>query len=222
MDDSQPQISFAAARARFGSAPRVIIRLVIGLAALSLIGAALTVFMLRDHAANTAARQTYPPDYVYGVLAYDLNDPAPTSYGSFMATAVRLVNSDDLFEVNVSLSLDNRQDSPINVPSLDELRVVNTDGAEATYLGGAWRDDPIVSAHTSTSGEFRFAAPQAGGMLILEYREPNAETPIRVAVGYALEHPDVSMIEKRHPPSPRLGSPSSLSSVARTASIGGG
>ena len=129
------------------------------------------------------------------MLAYDLNDPVPTSYGSFTETAVRLVNSDDRSEVNVSLSVDNRQDVPIKVPMPDELRLVSTDGAEGTYLGGGWRDDPLVSARSSTSGDFRFAAPPTGGMLILEYHERTAETPIRIAVGYVVVHPAASTIE---------------------------
>jgi hypothetical protein len=173
----------------------MIIRLVIGLTALCLIGAALTAFVLRDTTAKTPARKQYPPDLVYGVLAYDLSDPAPTTYGSFTADAVRIHESDSVTEVNVSLSADNRQDGPINLPTLDELRVVNTDGAEATYLGGGWRGDSIMRAHSSSSGEFRFAAPRAGGMLILEYRERTAETPIRIAVGYALEHSDAPEIQ---------------------------
>jgi hypothetical protein len=195
MVDTQHNISFSAARARFGSSRRVIVRLMSGLAALSLIGAAVTAFIVLNHPVNTPARLSYPPDLVDGVLAYDLNDAVDTSYGWFTETAVHLSNSDDGSEVTVSLSVDNRQDVPIKVPPVDELRVVNTAGAEATYLGGGWRGDPIVSARSSTSGDFRFGAPPTGGMLILEYRERSADTPIRIAVGYALEHPDVAMIE---------------------------
>ena len=171
------------------------IRLVIGPLALCLIGAVLTIFLLRDHAAETPARKVYPPDLVYGVLAYDLTDPAPTSYGLFTADAVHLDESGSVTELNVSLSVDNRQDGLIDPPALDELRIVTPDGAEATYLGGGWRGDPVVHARSSISGEFRFAAPPAGGMLILEYRERMTETPIRIAVGYALERSGVSAIQ---------------------------
>ena len=83
--------------------------------------------------------------------------------------------------------MENRQDNPINVPTLDELRIVNTAGAEATYLGGGWHGNPVVGPGSSSSGEFRFNAPPDGGMLILEYREQTDGTPIRVAVGYAPE-----------------------------------
>jgi hypothetical protein len=172
----------------------MITRLAIGLIALCLIGAALTAFVLRDHTADTPGRKLYPPDLVYGVLAYDMTDPAPTSYGSFTADAVHLEVSDSVTEVNLSLSVDNRQDGPINLPTLDEMRVVNTNGAEATFIGGGWHGDPIVRAHSSSSGEFRFAAPAAGGMLILEYRERQTGTPIRIAVGYALEPSDASAV----------------------------
>jgi hypothetical protein len=185
MHGNQPQVPFAAARARRNRQP-MIIRLTIGLTALCLIGAALAVFVLRDRTPQTPARKFYPPDLVYGVLAYDLTDPAPTTYGSFWADAVHLDESGSVTEFNISLTVDNLQDGPINLPTLDELRVVNTDGAEATYLGGGWHDS-IVGPRSSSSGEFRFAAPAAGGMLILEYRERNTGTPIRIAVGYALD-----------------------------------
>jgi hypothetical protein len=194
MHATQPQIPFAAAPARRASRLPTIIRLVIGMTALCLIGATLAAFVLRDDTARTPARKVYPPDLVGDVLAYDLRDPATTTYGSFTADAVQLVESGDVAQVDVSLSVDNRQDGPIDVPTLDELRLVNMDGAEATYLGGGWRDS-IVRAHSSSSGEFRFAAPRVGGMLILEYRERNAEPPIRVAVGYALERSDASAVE---------------------------
>jgi hypothetical protein len=173
-------------------ATQMLKRLVFGLT-LCLIGAVFTAFVLRDHAASTPAPKVYAPDPVWGVLAYDLTDPAPTSYGSFWADAVHLDESGSLTQVDVTLNVDNQQDRPISLPTLDELRVVNTDGAEATYLGGGWRADAMVGARASASGEFRFAAPPVGGMLILEYREPTAETPIRIAVGYALEHPHASI-----------------------------
>jgi hypothetical protein len=187
MHDNQPQVPVASARARSSNRKRVIIRLIVGLAAVYLAGAALAVFMLRERPADTPARKFYPPDFVNGVLAYDMTDPAPTSYGYFTADKVHLDESGSLTEVELSLSVDNRQDGPITVPTLDELRVVSTDGAEATYLGGGWHGDPIVGARSSSSGEFRFAAPPAGGTLILEYREQSDATPIRVAVGYARE-----------------------------------
>jgi hypothetical protein len=187
MHGVQPQIPSAAVRVRYGDGRQRVIRLIIGLATLYLIGAAVAVFVVRDQTPTTPARKVYPPDLVYdGVLAYDLTDPAPTAYGSFTADAVHLDESGTLTEVTLSLTVDNHRDSPIDLPRLDDLRVVNTDGAEATYLGGGWHDS-MVRARSSSSGEFRFAAPPAGGMLILEYREGIDGTPVRFAVGYALQ-----------------------------------
>jgi hypothetical protein len=184
MHQTQQLRPLAAARAQFARSKP----LIIGLLVLYLIAAGFMVLVTRQQAPSAPAKKVYPPDLVYGVLAYDLTDPAPTTYGSFVADAVHLDNSRSRTEVDVTLSVENQKNAPMDLPALDQLRVVNTDGAEATYLGGGWRGDSVLGARSSTSGEFRFAAPPTGGMLILEYREPNSETPIRVSVGYALEH----------------------------------
>jgi hypothetical protein len=170
---------------------RVIVRLIFGLVAAYLLGTGLTLFVLPRLAPDAPARKFYPPDYVDGALAYDVSDPAPTSYGYFTADEVHLDDSGSLTEIDVSLSVDNRQNGPIDVPTPDALRVVTTGGAEATYLGGGWNGNPVVGARSSSSGVFHFAAPPVGGQLILEYREhPDGDgTPIRVAVGYARERP---------------------------------
>ena len=162
----------------------------IGLGMLALI--ALLALFMGSQTADTAARMLYPPDPVNGVLAYDLHDAVPTSYGAFTETAVSLVNGDERAEVTVALRVDNDRYLPIQAPGLDELRMVTTDGLEATYLDGGWGIASIVGPRSSTTGEFHFAAPPAGGMLILEYREPSAQEPIRFAVGYALEHVEAS------------------------------
>ena len=168
---------------------RVIVRLIFGLTAFYVLGAGLTPLVLSQRGADAPVRKMYPPDYVDGVLAYDVSDPAPTSYGYFTADQVHLDDSGNATEIDLSLSVDNRQNGPIDVPGPDALRVVTTGGAEATYLGGGWSANPVVGARSSSSGEFRFAAPPAGGQLILEYREHQDGTPIRVAVGYARERP---------------------------------
>jgi hypothetical protein len=186
MHQTQQLRPLAAARAQFARSKP----LIVGLLVLYLIGAGFIVLVTRDQTPNAPAKKVYPPDLVYGVLAYDLTDPAPTSYGSFVADAVHLDNSGSPTEVDITLSVENQKDAAVDLPALDQLRVVNTDGAEATYLGGNWRGDSVLRARASASGEFRFAAPPAGGMLILEYREPNSQAPIRVSVGYALEHSD--------------------------------
>ena len=192
MHDTRTQGPVTAARAWLGGRRRVIVRLIFGLTALYLLGAALTLLVVPERAADAPVRKFYPPDYVDGVLAYDVSDPAPTSYGYFTADEVHLEDSGSLTEIDLSLSVDNRQNRPIDVPTPDALRVVTTGGAEATYLGGGWNGKPVVGAGSSSSGEFRFAAPPAGGQLILEYREHQNGTPIRVAVGYARERPSAS------------------------------
>jgi hypothetical protein len=195
MHDSRTQGPITAARAWFRRRQRVIVRIIFGLTAFYLLGAGLTLLVVPERAADAPVRKFYPPDYVDGVLAYDVSDPAPTSYGYFTADKVHLDDSGSSTEIDLSLSVDNRQNGPIDVPRPDALRVVTTGGAEATYLGGGWNGNPVVGARSSSSGEFRFAAPPAGGQLILEYREQQDGTPIRVAVGYARERPSASSDE---------------------------
>ena len=76
MDQSEPQVPDAAGRARFGDREQVVIRLIVGLTALCLVGAMLAGFALPERTTDTPARKFYPPDLVYGVLAYDVTDPA--------------------------------------------------------------------------------------------------------------------------------------------------
>lgn len=160
-------------------------RLIIGLAVLFLIGANIGVFALRLQTTNAPARKLYAPDPVGDVMAYDMTDPAPTTYGTFTADKVHIDASSDPTQIDLALSVDNTQYWPIAAPTLDELRVVTTEGAEATYLGGGWQGDAMVAPRSSRSGEFHFAAPPAGGMLILEYRERSDSTPLHFVVGYA-------------------------------------
>jgi hypothetical protein len=148
---------------------------------------ALAALLLRSQLVDAGPRMLYPPDPVNGVLAYDLRDAVPTTYGAFTETAASLVNGDERSEVTVALRVDNDGYLPIQAPAVDQLRMVTTDGLEATYLDGGWGMASLVGPRSSTTGEFHFAAPPAGGMLILEYRERTADAPIRIAVGYALE-----------------------------------
>jgi hypothetical protein len=163
-----------------------------GLALVALVGLAVATFVLVGRSASTPPRMLYPPDPVNGVIAYDLNDAVPTTYGVFTETAVRLMTAEDGSDVTVALRVDNDRFLPMQAPALDELRMVTTDGVEATYLDGGWGTASVIWPRSSSTGEFHFAAPPAGGMLILEYREPSAQEPIRIAVGYALEHADAS------------------------------
>jgi hypothetical protein len=145
---------------------------------------------------NTGIRTTFPPDLVNDVMAYDVNDLAPTTYGTLTETLVHVTNTDERTELDLTLSVDNQQLLPINAPTLSQLRVINQDGAEATYLGGSWQDNQIVLPHTSASGEFRFAAPPTGGMFVLEYREHPDTTPIYMAVGYVLPSTDAVQLDQ--------------------------
>jgi hypothetical protein len=189
MNLAHNEAALTPARAQSGIGRQVIVNS--GLVALCLIGAALA-FILWSFSLNPNVRATYAPDLVNGVLAYDVGDPAPTSYGYLTETIVHLSNSADSSEVNLSLTVDNRQFIPMMVPATGQLRVINEHGEEATLIGGGWHDGQIVPPYWSASADFRFAAPPAGGMLLLEYREHANDTPVRMAVGYVLEHPEAA------------------------------
>jgi len=188
---AQDKAPFTPARARSAGHPQRITGLLGGLGALGLICAGAAAIMLKLNSDGATLRKAYPPDVINGVLAYDVMDAAPTGYGWFTETAVSVSNSEETSEVDFSLRVDNRRFLPMTVPTLDQLRVVNPDGTEAKYLDGGWHGQ-IVLPYLSTSGDFRFAAPPTGGMLLLEYREQVDETPIRIAVGYTLEHPQAA------------------------------
>jgi hypothetical protein len=191
MDVAQHEPELAQAPAQPDSRQHVISRVGISLTALCLLGAAVTAFvLLRPSGGNAPVRTAYPPDLVNGVLAYDVNDTAPTSYGKITETVVHISNSENSSEVDFSLTVDNSQLLPISAPSVDQFRVTNENGLEATYLGGGWHDGQWVLPQLSASAEFRFAAPPGGGMLLLEYREHAEAQPIRIAVGFAAEHPE--------------------------------
>ena len=163
------------------------IRFTIGLTALFLIGAASAALVLKAQTPN-APRKIYPPDPTWGVVAYDLTDSAHTSYGWFTADTAHLDESGSQTRIDITAHVDNEQFAPLAAPTLAQVRVVTTEGAEATYLGGGWRGDSPVFWRSSRSGEFQYAVPDAGGMLILEYREPGSDTPVHVVVGYARPH----------------------------------
>jgi hypothetical protein len=188
---AQDETPLAPAPHRSAGRRPVLIGLLGPLLALGLICAGAAAIMLGMNKDNAALRKAYPPDLVNGVLAYDVMDSAPTSYGWITETAVSVTNTEETSEVDFSLSVDNRKFLPMGAPALGQLRVINPDGSEATYLDGGWQNQ-IVLPYLTTSGDFRFAAPPTGGMLLLEYREHADDTPIRIAVGYTLEHPDAA------------------------------
>jgi hypothetical protein len=180
------EAALAPARAQSGIGRQVILNG--GLVALCLVGAA-AAFILWSYSLNPNVRATYAPDIVNGVLAYDVGDPAPTSYGFLTETVVHVSNAEDSSQVDLSLTVDNRQLLPITVPSTAQLRVINQDGAEATLISGGWPAGQIVFPYWRASADFEFAAPPTGGMLLMEYREHADDTPVRMAVGYTLQHP---------------------------------
>jgi hypothetical protein len=188
---TQEETPLAPARNRSTGLPQLITGLLGGLVALGLVFAGAAAIMFGINRDNAALQKAYPPDLVNGVLAYDVMDSAPTSYGWITETVASVTNSEETSEINFSLSVDNRTFLPMKAPVLGQLRVINPDGTEASYLSGGWHNQ-IVLPYLSASGDFRFAAPPAGGMLLLEYREHADDVPIRIAVGYTQEHPDAA------------------------------
>ena len=100
-------------------------------------------------------------------------------------TRAELTPLADSLEVHVSVRVDNTRDAPIDVPRLEDLRLLNTLGAEVNPVPGMWSGPAVLIAHASGTVDLEFLAPRGAGLLWLEYRDPAGQWPIRVVLGSA-------------------------------------
>ena len=164
----------------------------VGVTWLAVLGAVMSTSILRGNETSSGRR---PVRANAPGVVYEMNEEAPTSFGSITGSALDLVNSDGATEVSFSITLANNQNVDVQAPEVEDFKVVNNRGEEGVYLGGNWTSEPVLRAQSSTSADLRFAAPLEGGILSLEYRERNADQPIRIALGYATERPGRSARE---------------------------
>jgi hypothetical protein len=159
-----------------------LIAVIAGVTWLALIGAVLGSNILSDGSGGGASHHSSLPSYA----AYNMQEVAPTSYGSLSVFRADLTPVADLVEVHVSVRVDNNQDAQVDAPRFEDLRLINTHGAEAKPQPGGWSGPAVLIAHSSATVDLNYLAAQDMGLLWLEYRDPAGKWPIRVVLGSAL------------------------------------
>jgi hypothetical protein len=100
-------------------------------------------------------------------------------------TRADLTPQADLTEVHVSMHVVNNQDAQIDAPRFEDLRLINTNEAEAKPQPGGWNGPAVLVGHSSATIELTYLAPRDMGLLWLEYRDPRITWPLRVVLGSA-------------------------------------
>lgn len=149
--------------------------IIVGVTWLALIGGILSSYIL----GGAGIKSHYIPAYA----AHDLHEVVPTSYGTFSVTRAELTPLADSVEIHVSMHAENKLDGPAEAPRIDDLRLINTGGAEGQPTNGSWSGPAFMLAHSTATVDVTFRAAQGMGLLWLEYREPSALYPFRFALG---------------------------------------
>jgi hypothetical protein len=160
------------------SGQHVLIGVIAGVTWLALIGGVLSDYIFSQGAA--ASRHSLP-----SYVAYNTLQAAPTSFGSLLVTRADLTTSADGVQLDVSLHVDNTRDTQVDAPRLEDLRLINTLGAQANVAIARWSGPAVLIPHSSGTVDLEFLAPRDAGLLWLEYRDPSGQWPIRVALGGA-------------------------------------
>ena len=154
--------------------------IVAGVTWLALVGGALSSAILSNGGAATHRSHSLP-----AYVAYNMQEQAPTSFGSLSVYRADMASLGDLVEVRLSLRVDNTHDAPIDAPRVEDLRLINSVGREARPEPGGWRGPAVLAAHSSTTVDLTYVAPSDLGLMWLEYRDPELQWPIRVVLGSA-------------------------------------
>jgi hypothetical protein len=179
---SGPVVALAAASPRrLLDGQRALIGVIAGVTWLALIGGVLSSYILSDGTGWGAGHHSSLPSYA----AYNMQEVAPTSFGSVSVFRADLTPMADAVEVHVSMRVDNNQAAQVDAPRLEDLRLINTHGAEAKPQPAAWSGPAVLIAHSSATVDLKYLAPQDMGLLWLEYRDPAGKWPIRVVLGSA-------------------------------------
>jgi hypothetical protein len=160
---------------------RALLAVIGGVTWLALVGGFLSSYILID--GSGGSHHSSLPAYA----AYNKQEQVPTSFGSLSVFRTDLTPVGDQVEVHVAMRVDNKQDGQIDAPRFEDLRLINTIGAEAKPKPGGWIGPAVLIGHTSATIDLTFLAPADMGLLWLEYRDPNGQWPLRVVVGSALD-----------------------------------
>ena len=160
----------------------LLLAVVAGVTWLALIGSILGSDILSAGSGGAAHGHSGLPSYA----AYNMQEQVPTSFGSLSVTRADVTPVDDLVEVHVSMRVLNTQDAQVDAPRVEDLRLINTSGAEAKPKPFGWSGPAVLIAHSSATIDLTYLAPPDLGLLWLEYRDPGIQWPLRVVVGSAL------------------------------------
>jgi hypothetical protein len=162
---------------RWLNGQHALMAVIAGVTWLALVGSILSAYILGG--ATGGASSHYTPPFA----AYDMQEVVPTSYGSISVIAAELTPVADSVDVHVSVRAENKQDGPVGAPRVEDLRLINTGGAEARPKPGEWSGPAIMVAHSTANIDVTFQAAQGMGLLWLQYQESVARYPIRFALG---------------------------------------
>ena len=160
----------------------LLMAVIAGVTWLALIGGILSSDILSAGSVGAAHGHSGLPSYA----AYNMQEVVPTSFGSLSVFRAELTPADDLVEVHVAVHVANTQDKQVDAPRLEDLRLINTHGAEAKPKPLAWSGPAVLIAHSSATIDLTYLAPRDMGLMWLEYRDPGIQWPLRVVVGSAL------------------------------------
>jgi hypothetical protein len=160
-----------------------LLAVIAGVTWLALIGGVLSTYILSEGSGGGTHGHSSLPSYV----AYNTQEVVPTAFGALSVTGAKVtpLADADSVEVHVSMSVDNNQDEQIDAPRFEDVRLINTHGAEGKPKVGGWSGPAVLIGHSSATVDLTFLAPRDMGLVWLEYREPAARWPIRVVLGSA-------------------------------------
>ncbi len=160
-----------------------LLAVIAGVTWLALVGGILSSDILSVGPAGGGSHHSGLPSYA----AYNSQELVPTSFGSLQVTRADLTPRADATEVHVSMHVVNNQDAQIDAPRFEDLRLINTNEAEAKPQPGGWSGPAVLVGHSSATIDLSYVAPRDMGLLWLEYRDPEIKWPLRVVLGSALD-----------------------------------
>jgi len=159
------------------SGQRLLVASIISVTWLALIGGILSYYILASAGGHTHSVTSY--------AAYDLLQPAPTSYGTLQVSRADMVPADDVVKVDVTLTVSNAQALQTDAPRIEDLRLITTDGTDVNLRPVGWNGPAVLTANSKNTIQLEYTAPLNAGLLWLEYTDPAGQWPLRMILGDA-------------------------------------
>ena len=155
---------------------RVLIAVIAIVTWLALVGGILSEYILEGAGVHTHSVTLY--------AAYDLLQPAPTSFGTLRVSRAGLVPVDDGVKVDVTLLVNNTTNAQADAPRLEDMRLITSDGTDVNLQRPAgWNGPAVLPAFSSNTIDLEYKAPINAGLLWLEYNDLYGQWPLRMTLG---------------------------------------